>query len=465
MNQILALILAAALALTGCVTVSPAGPGEISPSPGDESSPGYVNPSLMALREPEYPDFPTYPQEPEDNGDWNAYFKAQTSYRDALTDLRGEGVSPSARSSLAGFAGRSTALALAGHQGENAIYSPLSLWSALAMLAQCADGDSRRQVLDALGVDSVEALQDQVSQVWRGLYTDDGCSSLLLANSVWLNSGMEGGYVQDTLDVLAQRYYAGAYAVPMGTQIADQAVTNWIDEQTGGLIGGEGPVVKTTSDTLALLVSSLYYRAGWQSEFLPANTWEDTFTDPSGAQASVDFMHQTKRDSFLKRENYQAARLSTQQGEMVFVLPREGLSPEALLQDPEFLSGLDFQGADACHGKVEWSVPRFDVNSTLDLPGTLAALGVTDLLDRNRADLSALTSLDAYLSGAKQLSRVKVDEEGVEAAAVTILTMGVTSVSPEPDELCVMDLDRPFLFVIRAEGVPLFVGVVNRPEG
>ena len=107
------------------------------------------------------------------------------------------------------FAARSTPLALAGREGENAIYSPLSLWSALAMLAQCAGGESRQQVLDALGADSVDTLRQQAELVWRSLYTDDGLSALILANSVWLNSALEGAYVQDTLDTLAKAYYAG----------------------------------------------------------------------------------------------------------------------------------------------------------------------------------------------------------------------------------------------------------------
>ena len=69
------------------------------------------------------------------------------------------------------------------------------------------------------------------------------------------------------------------------------------------------------------------------------------------------------------------------------------------------------------------------------------------------------TDLDAFLSDAKQMARVKVDEEGVEAAAVTILEISTCAL---PEEVCVMDLDRPFLFVIRTQDIPLFVGVVNQ---
>jgi len=301
-----------------------------------------------------------------------------------------------------------------------------------------------------------------VEHIWRALYTDDGMSALILANSIWLNSNMQGAYIQETLDTLAQKYYAGAYSVPMGTGEADTAVTQWVNEQTKGLIGSDTPVVQTDALTLAMLVSSLYYKAAWQNEFVPDQTEIDTFTDAAGSESKVDFMHRTEDASFIRREGYQAAKLSTRLGEMVFVLPDEGVSPASLLKEPDFLSRLEFYG-DACTwGEVQWSVPKFDVNSDLDLLEALAALGITDLTDPDRADLSALTDLDAFLSDAKQLARVKVDEEGVEAAAVTILSVKNLNLPPQSTEVCVMDLDRPFLFVIRTEDVPLFVGIVNQ---
>jgi len=467
MKQILSMLMTFTMLLTGCGTGQEAGSSSQRTGGSGQETGRTPVPAAMTLAQPDYPDFPKEPDFPEEGGEkeWDAYNAAHEEYMEALQAIRGEGtgLTDADRAVLNAFAAKSTSLALAGHEGENAVYSPLSLWSALAMLAQCAGGDSRQQALDALGVDSVDALQEAVSQVWRRLYTDDGKSLLLLANSIWLNDSAQGSYVRETLDALAQKHFAGVYSVPMGTSGADQAVTDWVKEQTNGLIGGDTPVVRTKAETLALLASSLYYRAGWTDEFLPELTEKDIFTDAAGKESQVDFMHQTQRASFLRREGYQAASLGTRLGGMVFVLPDEGVTPESLLQDPNFLSGLDIYGQDAIRGEVRWSVPKFDVDSDLGLLDTLKSLGVTDLLDKSKADLSALTDIDAYLSDAKQLARVKVDEEGVEAAAVTLMMVDATSAMPEPDpEVCVMDLDRPFLFVIRTENIPLFVGVVNQ---
>ena len=459
MKRMLSLALAAVLLLAGCAG------GIQSPNGGGEPVHDGKEPMKMSytLAEPVYPEFPQQPQFPED-GDYDAWNEAYQKYIDALIALRGEGnhVTEAEHAALTAFTAKSTPLVLAGQEGKNAIYSPLSLWSALAMLAQCADGDSRQQVLDAMGADGVDTLQDQVEHLWRTLYTDDGMSTLILSNSIWLNSSLQGTYVQDTLDTLAQKYYAGTYAVPMGTGEADQVVTEWVGEQTRGLIGGDQPVVETKPETLALLVSSLYYKAAWQDEFMPERTETDTFTGADGQESRVDFMHRTEDANFIRRDGYQAARLQTHLGEMVFVLPDQGVAPESLLQNQEFLSRLEFYGDAAIWGEVQWSVPKFDVDSDLDLMEALKAMGITDLPDFDRADLTALTDLDAFLSDAKQLARVKVDEKGVEAAAVTIMAGCGAGMPPEDPEICVMDLDRPFLFIIRTQDVPLFVGVVNQ---
>ena len=133
---------------------------------------------------------------------------------------------------------------------------------------------------------------------------------------------------------------------------------------------------------------------------------------------------------------------------MVFVLPDEGVSPRELLADPEFLGSLDVYGDDGIYGEVQWSVPKFDVGSDLDLKSTLAGLGITSVLDAAAADFSPLTGTEpVWLDQAEQIARVQVDEQGIVAAAVTLLGLGDGAPEVDP-RICVMDLDRPFLFVI-----------------
>ena len=108
-----------------------------------------------------------------------------------------------------------------------------------------------------------------------------------------------------------------------------------------------------------------------------------------------------------------------------------------------------------------WSVPKFDVKSSVELKDVLRALGVADAFDADKADFAPLTDGDAVVSSVMQAARVKIDEEGVEAAAYTEISVN-DSAPMEPPSVVEMNLNRPFLFVIFSDDdVPLFVGTVQ----
>ena len=107
-------------------------------------------------------------------------------------------------------------------------------------------------------------------------------------------------------------------------------------------------------------------------------------------------------------------------------------------------------------------MPKFDVSSSIALNNTLQELGVQAAFDAQAADFTPLTDVPAFLSSVRQAARVKVDEEGVEAAAFTEMAVCTASLPMGEVE---MKLDRPFLFAIYdAGGLPLFVGTVLQPE-
>lgn len=420
--------------------------------------------AAYAIALPEYPDLPQCPTEPTGNSEaaWEQFSQDYSAYRDAWWNYQNETDrlydTPELTAALADYTGRSTALALAGE--GNRIYSPVSLWFALAMLAETTEGQTRQQVLDALGASDVEQLRSWADTLWRTIYRDDGTATSLLGTSIWLDEDVS--FHQDTLDALAGHYYTGSFQVPMGTDEADKAISDWVSEQTKGLIGSEGKVLETDELTLAVLASTLYYKAGWTDEFSPSKTEEDLFTAADGTETKAEFMHKNQDSTFLRQNGYQAASLGTSFGEMIFVLPDEGITPADLLADPDFLTeAADFENG--VFGEVQWSVPKFDVSSDLDLKSTLTGLGITDVFDPDVSDFTPLTDTDpVWLDQAKQIARVKVDEKGVEAAAVTLLEANGGSAPPEDLKYCIMDLDRPFLFLIRADGVTLFVGVVEQ---
>ena len=113
---------------------------------------------------------------------------------------------------------------------------------------------------------------------------------------------------------------------------------------------------------------------------------------------------------------------------------------------------------------VNLSMPKFDVSGQLDLIEGLQAMGITDVFDPAVSDFTPMTTQvdEIYVSQATHAARVAVDEEGLTAAAFTVIASAGGAMPPE-DEVD-FTLDRPFLFVLTgAAGQPLFAGVVNQP--
>ena len=182
------------------------------------------------------------------------------------------------------------------------------------------------------------------------------------------------------------------------------------------------------------------------------------FTAADGTAQKVDFMHRTESGSYRKGDGYTAAPRYLRYGRMVFALPDEGVTPESLLQRQGFLAELtgDYNAAE-----LVWSVPKFDVKSSTELNEVLQGLGVTEAFDMTKADFTPLTDNGAFLSSAMQAARVKIDEEGVEAAAYTELVCADSAMMEVPPTV-EMELGTPFLCVIfENNNVPLFVGTVN----
>ena len=379
------------------------------------------------------------------------------------------------------FLSASTAQFLTGTGEDNRIYSPLNVYMALSMLAETAGENSRQQILDLLQVDSIEALRDRAAALWKDHYRDDGTVTSILGNSLWLRSGMT--YSQKVLDILAKDYYASSFSGEMGSEEYDQALRDWLNEQTGGLLAEQAEGLEMKPETVLALASTIYFKAAWEDEFNKDRTETDTFHALSG-DVDVDFMRRTLDGAFYWGDDFTAAELRFQEGGgMWLILPAEGTTVDQLLESGQAMDFLlspkydryDDKGNVAVEGwtgqkylTIHLSMPKFDVSSDLDLIDGLKELGVTDVFDgsvSNFDPLGASTDDPLYVSQAKHAARVKVDEEGCEAAAYTVMMVGPTSAAPPNDEVD-FTLDRPFLFAVTGDsGLPLFTGVVNQPNG
>ena len=418
-----------------------------------------VDLTQYAVKEAAYPAYPAEPRfedyfDENGEGDWDAYMAAEVECLAALQKLGKGRLDQESAAPVLAFADRTLGRIFA--DSENRVYSPISLYVALSMLTEMTAGETKQQVMELLGAADSEMLRQQNKDLWIGVYTDDGRSVCRLANGAFLRENAD--VKQEAVDTLADWHFASTYRVPMGTEEADKAIAGWLNQNTGGLLSEETGNIRTDGNDLLRLYNTIYYKSGWQDAFKSSQTKQDTFTAADGAAQTVDFMHRTESGGYRKGDGYTAASRSLNYGRMVFVLPDESVTPESLLQRQGFLAELtgDYNAAE-----LVWSVPKFDVKSSTELNEVLQALGVTDAFDMTEADFTPLTDNGAFLSSAMQAARVKIDEEGVEAAAYTELVCADSAMMEVPPTV-EMDLDRPFLFVIfDYNNIPLFVGTVN----
>ena len=366
--------------------------------------------------------------------------------------------------SLSDFYAATLPVFLSGGEGGNRVYAPLNVYFALGMLAELTDGESRQQILDLLGQDSIESLRTQASALWNANYCDDGATTSILASSLWLSENVP--FVQETLDTLAETYYASSYQGEMGSEEINEALRDWINHQTGGLLEEQAERLELDSDTVLALATTIYFRAKWAEEFQEEDTAPGTFHAPNG-DVTCDFMHQSGSDTYYWGNQFSAiGRVLQASGTMWFLLPDEGVDPEDLLQDPEVMAFLE-AGTDWENRKdltVNQSIPKFDTAGEIDLINGLKALGVTDVFDHQASDFTPMTTEveEIFVSQAQHAARVAIDEEGVTAAAYTAIS--TEGASEPPEEEVDFVVDRPFLFAVTGVGGQLlFAGVVNQP--
>lgn len=356
------------------------------------------------------------------------------------------------------FAGALSVQTLRGQSG-NLNLSPVSLYMALSLAASGAKGTTQEELLAALGPSgkSTGYLATQSSHLFQRLYRENKVGRLRVANSIWLRQN--GNFHEAFVDQAAEKFYASAYRVDFSDPKTAQAMSQWISEQTNGVLK---PEISFQGNQLLTLLNTIYFKDEWVDRFELQQTKPDAFHVSAQKTVQCDYMNRTySMHPYTRGEGFTRAALSLKNGgRMVLILPDQGTSIGALLASPQKAASL-FLGEDQGAGKVVFQIPKFSFGSKLNLKETLHAMGVRRAFEADQADFSGITPETAFLSQVLQETHIAIDEKGVEAAAFTKIDYAGTA-APNGDE-AYMILNRPFLYGIVSDGALLFAGVCNNP--
>lgn len=436
---------------------SPVDDTEPSPDPGP-----LIVPLGNVLAEPEYPEMVPFPDPNSPNvdfRDWKESQKNQYDQPDGYAD------------SLHTFFRKSLPIFLETAKEENVVCSPVNIYMALAMLAECTAGNSRQQILNLLGAASIESLREQASHVWNAHYCSDGYTTLQLGNSLWLDSEEE--YFQKCIDTLANDYYASVFWGDLGSWEMNQHLRSWINEQTGGMLEEQANALELDPMTVVALASTIEYRVAWTDSFKEVKNTQQTFHSTNN-NVTATFMNQRFERSFYWGENFTGTYLNLEDnGKMWLFLPDEGISTSELLNSSSIVPLILNEKSDilASSATVNLSLPKFDIAYNTDLVEDMQSLGVTDVFSFDKADMSNITTATKQFSPRNTAvteinhdARVTIDEDGLRAVAYTVIEAPSYGMPGTPPKEVDFILDRPFVFVITSrDGLPLFTGVVEQP--
>lgn len=345
------------------------------------------------------------------------------------------------------FAIKSSPLLLSGQENDN--YSPISLYIALAMAATGSEGETAEQVYQALGrpVDK-DGLAEELAKVIERMNIETDSGRIRSVNSIWNQESFP--FKDDYIQRLTEQFQASLFEVDFTDAGTGPLMSQWASDMTEGLIK---PVFDDTSDYISVLFNALYFKESWRTPFHDEQTTADTFRGVSG-DSQKDFLHAYNEARYINRDGVEGVILPFEVSNMIF-LKKSGANPIDILKDYDLEDLIDSAG----FALVDLTLPKFSYDNEYDLIDMLKAIGVVDLFDENLADLSGVSEVDLYVSSAKQQSFIGLDENGVEAAAVTSIVLETASAPVEQVEL---RLDEPFLFIIQSpEGLPLFIGTLT----
>ncbi|MBQ4252156.1 MAG: hypothetical protein II704_03840 [Erysipelotrichaceae bacterium] len=345
-------------------------------------------------------------------------------------------------------------------ESKNILYSPANIYLAMSMLTDIASNETKAELLNFLGFETSDELDQQINELWKVLNIKQEGSLIKLANSIWLSDQFK--YNKDPLNHLALKQHVQSYTGKMGDPAYNRQLQDWINENTENFLKDQIKDLGFTADTIMSLVSTIYLKDSWSSEFHKESTIKDTF-HANGKDQECEMMIDYSTSSLYFGEKFTAYCRYLRNSKMWFVLPNEGVSVQDLINDEEVYKFLtNPESFESKRGIIEVHIPKFDISSNASIKDILANMGLHLVFDPSKADFRDLVEgMDSlYVDEIKHGARLKIDEEGVEAAAYTMIDVKATSIAEY--ERFSFIVDRPFIFSLNSrDGVNLFTGVVN----
>lgn len=343
----------------------------------------------------------------------------------------------------------------------NVSISPVSVYFALSMAIESANGETLNGLLSLLDM-SYEEVPRNTSKLYnyisKEIKTDRKVvSQLNVSNSVWLTEGIP--YENEVIHSLADHYYAYPYQVDFANQNkkANQLIQEFVNDKTNGLVN---PNFDLKEDTLLALINTLYFKDNWFNDggkLILSDAYTCTNIDGSTCKRNL-LMGSYRFGMVAEEEDYEHFYTKTAHDyEVRFILPKEGYKLEDVLTESTWnnVSTYEYPSGEAM---TRCLFPAFEASYKENILSCILQLANLEEINFDRLVLDP-----NYCSAIQHVTKLKVDKEGIEGAAVTVMVGDKESAGPNVMKEYDFILDHAFGYVILTpEGVPLFTGAVTQ---
>ena len=347
-------------------------------------------------------------------------------------------------------------------EGKNNIASPLSVTYAIGMLNDGAKGKTSEEMTSMLGFDNGTATD--INELCRQLINEapkiDELVVLKLADCIVTHLGTELAerYQKNMTDY----YQAEVFSKDFSLASTIKFINDWCDQHTEGTI--KEIIGKLDPEAKIVLMNAIYFKAAWSGKFKKEDTKDESFTNEKGGSSVVSMMHRIDATEYTENNAYSTISLPYGSGSnwrMYVLLPKEGSTVNDVLNGLNNASWSD-NVAKMKGMVVDVKLPKFKIESDMELNDVLRALGASSMFSMN-ADFSLMTKDASQLfeSLIKQKATIEVSEEGTEASAVTItLEAGSSGEGNGGTQIPQFYANRPFIYLIQeaSSGAVFFIG-------
>jgi len=347
----------------------------------------------------------------------------------------------------------------------NMMVSPLSVSMALGMTRNGAAGGTLEAMTNTLGFAGMSDtdINESYKYIIETFTALDPKVKLQIANSIWYRNtfNVEQPFIQ------ANQQYFDASVTPLdfSSPTAVQTINNWVNDKTNKLI--PEIIDQIPAEAVMYLINAVYFKGQWRFQFEKDKTQQKSFYLSDGTEVQTPAMSQHETLPYIKGSGFEAIELPYNQGNFVMLI----LLPNADKTVNDIIPLLSLENWNTwselfVNRDIELQLPKFKYDyDEKQMKPILSDMGMGVAFDPWNADFTHINSNGGlYISRVLHKTYIATDEEGTEAAAVTAVEVGVTSVGP--DQPYYFTIDRPFVYFIqeKSTGTILFIGAVMNPN-